>query len=382
MAKKDARLQHVEILGIKPANDIDEIIDRLLAKFGSSAEKEMVNFVESVGKLEGEPALYDLKNKEYEKAMIFSGGYDADIIRKACNWVNEHKELFGNEILEVGCDCGFMTVFLGKLFPNKHILAIDRSWNAIQITRKNVEKYGLTNVEFMCSDATKLEGRTFDTVFSMRTMHENVLPVEEDITNEIVDEANKFAKALNPYAKCLYSLVKDNGNLVSIERMGRNALFLAWLQSLNDTDFVVDLDTYKEIACNEVGNVHTFQALSFTKQDTHYDNIFLAFMKFVADVIDIQKPYYEGWDAKILYEYTGGELLKGIEVSNPKTQQVDRIVSKIHNADETCILCYHNSDGNVTLEYHDISEKDDIVNAIENVEKDYRKLKDWKVKNL
>lgn len=89
--------------------------------------------------------------------------YDGDIIRKACNYIDTHKDFFVETILEVGCEAGFMTGFLAKTFPKARIVSIDRSKAAIDIATKRIESLGIKNVEFRVSPLAEISEQ-FDTV--------------------------------------------------------------------------------------------------------------------------------------------------------------------------------------------------------------------------
>ena len=374
MAKtKEMGLEHVIKLGITSVRDIRGIYSELARKYGQVKAIEIMEYLTD----EDNPlSIYDRKNKDYDTAMIFSGGYDADIVRKACNWVYEHRECFGDEILEVGCDCGFMTTFLAKIFPDKHITAIDRNQSGIEIAKKNVEKFGLNNVSFICIDLLELKDKQFDTVFSMRTMQENGRSnEEEDCSNELITQANIFTNEKQEYANSLSSLIKEDGNLISIERLGHNAMLLAWIQVLTNAGLKIDLESYSELSCTEVGELNTFECLIFNKTDTADVNVYMSFMNCFAAYNDTSLPQYYDWDAKIMYEYTRGKLFEGYEVEDTKNNTKTRIVCCEHKKDNTCILCYQNKNGNVQLEYHDISELQDItatfrtaVKEVENID--------------
>lgn len=247
MAKaKEAGLEHVKKLNIRAARESKDIYNELAVKYGQNMAREILDDIYGVDMVKEHQKIYEKKNSDYDVAMIFSGGFDADIVRKACNWIYEHQDMFGKEILEIGCDCGFMTTFLGSLFPDKHIVSIDRDNSGIAIARKNVERFGLTNVEFMCVDVADLQGKTFDTVFSMRTMHENIecAGYVEDLYNELITQSDIYVSQVQAYANCLSGLLKDKGKLVSIERLGRNALFLAWIQAMTNAGMKIDLEPF------------------------------------------------------------------------------------------------------------------------------------------
>ncbi|RNJ74772.1 MAG: precorrin-6Y C5,15-methyltransferase (decarboxylating) subunit CbiT [Nitrosopumilus sp. D6] len=61
----------------------------------------------------------------------------------------------GYTIYDVGCGSGSISVEAGLQAESGRVIAIDRDDNAISLTRKNVEKFGLTNVSLVHGDALK-----------------------------------------------------------------------------------------------------------------------------------------------------------------------------------------------------------------------------------
>lgn len=362
--KKDIGLEHINRLNIQTVRDPSALFTMFSMKYGYKKAKEICDDLYGAMERLGHHEFYAKKDADYNIAMTFSGCYDADIVRKACNWINDHQYAFGDEILEIGCDCGFMTTFLGSLFPNKHILAIDRNPSGIAIAKSNAEKFGLSNIDFMCIDVNDLTNKSFDTIFSMRTMQENSLSVKEDSFNELLPQADIFTKAVQTFANNISSLLKDNGHLVSIERLERNALFLAWIQSLTNASLKIDLDSFTELHCLELGSASIFESLVFCKENISDVDVFMSFMNCVANCIDTSLPQYDGWDAKIMYAFTGGKLIDGIELHDSNTGSKSRAVCRLHKYDNSSILWYINDNGNVHLEYHDVAQKDDCLSAI------------------
>ena len=76
-------------------------------------------------------------------SLYLTGAFDGDIIRRTCNWITDHKDLFGDTILEIGCDIGLIPCFLAKTFPNSIVTAIDRCKNGLAIGQKLADKFGL-----------------------------------------------------------------------------------------------------------------------------------------------------------------------------------------------------------------------------------------------
>lgn len=119
-------------VGHSPARDKKGMYTQLKKQLG---QREADRLMEQVWQESDVQRLYDVKNGSYEKGITFSGAYDGDIYRKACNWIAQNQDVFGETILDVGCDCGIMSCFLAKLLPGSHITAIDRTENAVKVAR-------------------------------------------------------------------------------------------------------------------------------------------------------------------------------------------------------------------------------------------------------
>ncbi len=359
MSKNEPGLEHVQKLHISPFKDGRSVYNEFARKYGQKKAHEIVDGIFEVAK-RSQQGLYEKKNENYDVAMLFSGGFDADIVRKSCNWIFDHKDVFGDEILEIGCDCGFITTFLGTIFPDKHITAIDRSKNGIEIAKKNVERFGIKNVSFLCMDVFDLTDIQYNTVFSMRTAQENGDCIE-DSYNELVPQAAIFAEEKQAYADKISSLIKNGGNMVSIERMGLDAMFYAWIIALEKN---VVLKEYRQLECIEVGEKKYFQAMILDKSDASGVDSYTDFMNcFLENVVSDQPEYY-GWDAKIFYELEGGKLIEGYESIDKTTHKKNKVVVRMHKTDDTCIILYNNNAGETYLSYYDISMKDELLDKV------------------
>ncbi len=362
---KDPGLEHIKKLNIRAVRDPKDIFNELTGRYGKSRAREIIDGIYGSLVRDGQVAMYDQKNADYEISMLISGGYDADIVRRACNWVSDNKDAFGDEILEVGCDCGFMTAFLGTVFPEKRITAVERSAAGIEIAKKNTEKFALSNIEFINADAADITDRKFDTVFSMRAMLENGIPEKKDDQfDEFAVLTENMANVKQSYASVLSGLVKDGGNVISIERLGRDVLFAAWLKALTNAGLKIIPDSYKEIRCTEAGKDQPLDAMIFEKADASDVDAFAVFMEFCGADIDTGDAQYEGMNAKIMYEFTGGRLIEGYEIRNTETGADSRMAARYHKDDDECILWYTNNNGTVRLEYYDASHEAVILDAV------------------
>lgn len=358
-------LLYVQKVGIKPAKDMHKIYSDLAAKFGKAdAEKfleTLLGFYKN-GEIEKR---YEYKNADIDKCMIFTGGFDADIIRKACNWIDANKDAFGVNILDVGCDCGIVSCFLGLTFPEAKILSIDRGENGIKIAKQLAQKLNVKNVEFRVSSLEELADRDFDTVFTMRTMQENKNDCEEDLFNDLGVQADIFSNDLSRFARGLASKLTENGCFIGIEKVDRNALFLGWIDALMKNVLSFDLERYREQVCTETEDSVMLQAFVCSKVSDHREDSRDVFRAMCEKYVDFSLAEYSGWDATVLYFYKRGELINGYTITDTKNETKAEIALWTHRDDETGLVLYQNNNGQYETQFYDISRRDDLSAEIE-----------------
>lgn len=89
-----------------------------------------------------------------------------DLIRQRCNWMCDHKNLFGKRILNICSGSGVFACFLAKVFPSAQIVGIDWSCVAVEFSRKLADKLNVKNVKFIqVDDILSFSDGVFDTVY-------------------------------------------------------------------------------------------------------------------------------------------------------------------------------------------------------------------------
>jgi len=366
----DVGSEHIARLEIRPCNSMNEMVSRYTKAFGSDNERNILSLYDA----QRGSDFYVKKDSDYDLAMAFSGSYDADIVRKVCNCIYDNQEVFGDTILEIGCDCGFITTFLGIMFPERRIVSIDRNPGAIDITRKNCEKLGVSNVEFLCCDVTEMTGMTFDTIISVRTMHENA-DVKEDVMDELIPYSEKFSKVLKNYADTIAMLLVPGGNILSIERTGRNALLLGWFDALISSG--LNYIGGSSIMCRELGDHTYLPVLTFRKESAELGS-FDAFMEFNRTQMKFDLPQYSGWDARIMYGITRGEIISECYLSSENNETRLHHVICTHLNDCTCVIHYHVQNGSASIEYYDYSRLNELMDGMESLKSQAKKA-GWKI---
>lgn len=404
--KKDPGLLYVQKLGISPAKTVEALMVSMHNKFGYERGREYWdNFPENGENKE----FYEHKNSDEEISYLFTGGHDADIIRQCANWVDAHKEAFGNEILEVGCDIGFMTGFLALTFPESKITAIDHSQNSINMAGKLMDRLGVTNVELVCTELEDLdEELEFDTVVSMRCINENVtsdrhelyIPNYNMLNTELFE---KYLPAIDDYLLQLYSHIKYGGTLVTLTNTGLTPVAFAWMYLMSRIRIKINKDSYRKLTCKTPleGGIVLMQAFyavceppiddsgmqeseSAEDQESGTDQPSEEYVQEFTETASwaarnmVAHPsgaVFHDWEAEIMRMSLAEDLVDGIAVVGPDGSPVARFCLYTDRIDPTAILAYSGNNGKMTLQVHDIS-------GLEDGKAEYRKIRDLELHGL
>jgi len=375
----DAGLEYLKRLGIRAAKDRNSIVRDMEGAYG---KKEVDAFFKEFDALckKGDRKSYDVKNADYDRSIFFTGSYDGDIIRRCCNWIEENKTFFGKKILDVGCDCGFMTCFIAKTFPEAEITSIDRCANGVAVAKKLSEYLGITNITFINTELSDLDEGDFDTVFSMRTMMENGDCIE-DINNDFFVQTDEFKKTLENFGNLLAAKVKAGGKLITIENTGRDPLLAGWIEALYGAGFNGSIDNYDEVICKELGKEVDYQALVFSKEkaDNNPKDLF-------EEIFDSANFGLEDnlrhWDAKFMYESKKGEMLKGYSVTGPgaTTGSIFTLWSVKDDPDK--FIFFQTHEGEPILQIYSKSKVHEVEETIDGWVEDAKKYSMLKVEKL
>lgn len=176
---KSPGTEYFDELGLEIAKSFSDMKSILMKKIGEEKTDAFIAMIykrgeaQSKGRQLDEKEFYEFKNQSFESGIHASATFDGDIIVKTCDWIAENKDVFGKRILDVGCDTGIVSCFLAKQLPESLITAIDDGSNAIGVAKTLATKLGVSNISFECSNVKEINEQ-YDTVFSSRTLHENL----------------------------------------------------------------------------------------------------------------------------------------------------------------------------------------------------------------
>jgi len=231
---------------------------------------------------------------------------------------------------------------------------------------RNNHKLGLTNVTFHCTDAKDLDvDKKYDTIFSMRTMHENAKISNFDSHNWYKEAGLHCSKFLDDYAKVFSNLLFDEGHLITIERNGHDfPRAFGWVNSLEKNGFAIEEKTTAELKCKELGeNVELFAFVANKNNDSYSNDSFKTFQNMLTHCTDFSNVEFWGWEAKIVFEFFKGKTITGFIATNKLEKHKYIITEDIR--DESKIMALQLNDDRANLNVIDKTKKDEVLKATE-----------------
>lgn len=378
-AKKDIGKDYLDRIGMNPPDKSKVLYYQFEMKFGETLGRSMLSdLYRKIRENESNEnylrEFYEMKNDDLDKALIFNGGYQGDGYRQICNWIMDNHDALGHEILDAGCECGIMTCFLATACPDAQITAVDRSVNALNAAKQLAERLEIKNITFINADITELPGKKFDTVVAMRLLQENC---EIDKVMEqyqlLKKEAQNFADNIDPFARALCDLVKDNGFLISVERTDVDPVFLGWLQKVNECGFTLMPGSYREIECQEMENKGRLQA--FIMQKSGADDPVEVYRFWCACQVvhtELAKDdVFNGWYADMELQNFGKDIIDGFVLQDQDGNPLLTYSVWSYKDDLKLVMLYQAMDDEHILSLYSNKATDELVSAIESMKKEY-----------
>ncbi len=376
----DVGLTYLQLLKMNPPTQSDGLYHQFRMKYGDVTGRGILSdLYRIIEQSESNPEylkeFYALKNDNLDKALLFNGGYSADTYRNVCNWISDNAAVFGEKILDAGCECGIMSCFLAIAFPNSHITAVDRCQNAILRGEELAERIGVKNITFRCADISEIPAEEkFDTVFSMRMLQENcdLTGIMEDY-RMLLEEASLFREKIRSYSEQLSGLTAEGGHIVSVERCDVDPVLLGWMKALNDRGFGILTQTYKELVCAEMEHRGCEQAFIAQKGASEEEEEVYRFWCLCQTMHTelVASSQYFGWYADMMLQNIHGEYLGGFLLENPEGRSI-LIYSLWENKDnKDRVLLYQAMGDDHTLTFYAASRKEELLAQLKDLEKEY-----------
>ncbi len=231
--------EYMNKIGLKYIKNPNDFIAGLAMRTDRAYAKEMAEELNS--RAEGAPKnnarFYELKNRTLEGSVYVSAAFDSGVFRHIGNMIIDEAENFKGEVLDLCCDCGIVTCFMAENFPDSHFTGVDINESAINNAKELAEWFGLTNVEFICSDVYELNlDKKFDAVTSFRSL----LDAADKKTKGLNFIGNRdkreesYKNAFLDFADAVSRHLADNGFVLSVERYTAEYGWLGWMEALSE----------------------------------------------------------------------------------------------------------------------------------------------------
>ena len=317
---KSQGTEYFENLELEKAGNFSELRSILEKKLGAKTADRFISYINKRGdaqekgeKLE-EKEFYEFKNQSFESGLYASAAFDGEIFIKTCDWIVENKDMFGKTILDVGCDTGIVSCFLAKQLPEAMITSIDDGTNAIAVAKTLAEKLGIANITFECINVNEVKER-FDTVFSSRTLHENLTANTNTMFAPFKNRCLVAKDACFEYLQILKERINENGNLIALERLYDEAARTGYKIALNELGLRIDKSRFKTLECNTLGGTECITASIATKAEYYekesVDSIIMDACDPVVEMATYDYERYVDEVGDIILHSDQGDFIKG-----------------------------------------------------------------------
>ncbi|MBQ7203102.1 MAG: class I SAM-dependent methyltransferase [Eubacterium sp.] len=264
--------QYMKEVGLKYIKTPNDFIAGLAIKTDKKYAQDMAYELNSRG--EGAPVdnaqFYELKNRSLDGSIYVSAAFDGGVFRHIGNLVIDDADVLGDSVLDMCCDCGIVTCFMAKQFPDKSFVGVDINEKAIENAKELAGRFGLNNVEFICCDAYELDlGRTFSCVTSFRSLLD-VCEMQTQGLNFLgyrPDREENYKNAFMDFAKIITKHLDDNGSVISVERYTSEYGWLGWMMALNECGLMLNGDKCKEMMAQDISGTKSYSVTYASKTE-------------------------------------------------------------------------------------------------------------------
>ncbi|HBA51160.1 MAG TPA: hypothetical protein DCZ91_25850 [Lachnospiraceae bacterium] len=242
--------------GAKHIENLTELFER--------SEERLFNGAGETLYLQRQEELVDYLNQSLQISLLAASFYDRVFFRRVMEYLLEYDSFWGRGIFDIGCGNGILTCFLALHHEDAAVTGLDLSRNAVSVAEELSGKLQVKNVRFVHSENFR-QGKC-DTLFSCRTVHENVAgrTVWESQKSSVIS-VEEQKKRHGRYAQELAAPVKTGGYLVSVERYDDDSAYAGLILALEQQGFLQVKGTHVQFSCKNGDETATFQAMIFQK---------------------------------------------------------------------------------------------------------------------
>lgn len=307
---------------------------------------------------------YQIKNEHFDGSIFVSAAFDGGVFRHIGNLILDNPEIFKGKVVDFACDCGIVTCFIAKMYPDCHVVGIDINQLAVDNAIKLAEKLKLNNVEFICSDVydVKFEEKA-DTLTSFRGLLDVCMKNTSGLPffGERKWREEQYKNAFLDYAEVMKANLNDGGYVLCVERYTAEYGWLGWLEALKEKGINAVTDKCELMRASDISSVKEYSVSLL-----QYNNSESSPVSVIDDVLSKgfkSSTGYEGYMAEYaLYNDTDGEI-NFYDVFNNET---DKIIHQfaISKAKSGKIITYEASANKKKIKYLNPKKKDVVQKAI------------------
>lgn len=307
---------------------------------------------------------YQIKNEHFDGSIFVSAAFDGGVFRHIGNLILDNPEIFKGKVVDFACDCGIVTCFIAKMYPDCHVVGIDINQLAVDNAIKLAEKLKLNNVEFICSDVydVKLEEKA-DTLTSFRGLLDVCMKNTSGLPffGERKWREEQYKNAFLDYAEVMKANLNEGGYVLCVERYTAEYGWQGWLEALKEEGINAVTDKCELMRASDISSVKEYSVSLL-----QYNNSKSSPVSVIDDVLSKgfkSSTGYEGYMAEYaLYNDTDGEI-NFYDVFNNET---DKIIHQfaISKAKSGKIITYEASANKKKIKYLNPKKKDVAQKAI------------------
>ena len=236
-------------------------IERLTELFDRSEERMLYGTGETEY-LRRQGELVDYLNQSLKMSLLAASFYDRVFFRRVMEYLLESERFLEGDLFDIGCGNGILTCFLALRCPDLSVTGLELSRNAVSVAEELAGSLQLGNVRFFVSGVSGQ--RQCDTLFSSRTVHENIKwrALCEEARMAPLSEKEQI-KRHRKYARELAALVKPQGHLVSVERFEDDSAYAGLVCALERAGFCPVKGTDMQFSCKNGDETAAFRAMVF-----------------------------------------------------------------------------------------------------------------------
>lgn len=307
---------------------------------------------------------YQIKNEHFDGSIFVSAAFDGGVFRHIGNLILDNPEIFKGKVVDFACDCGIVTCFIAKMYPDCHVVGIDINQLAVDNAIKLAEKLKLNNVEFICSDVydVKFEEKA-DTLTSFRGLLDVCMKNTSGLPffGERKWREEQYKNAFLDYAEVMKANLNEGGYVLCVERYTAEYGWQGWLEALKEKGINAVTDKCELMRASDISSVKEYSVSLL-----QYNNSKSSPVSVIDDVLSKgfkSSTGYEGYMAEYaLYNDTDGEI-NFYDVFNNET---DKIIHQfaISKAKSGKIITYEASANKKKIKYLNPKKKDVAQKAI------------------